>query len=172
MSVSLQKTICINSKPHCPLVMLLMATTLVTVAGIKMNVLVIIMVTQNAKKPTNSKMLRQVNAVSGVLCQKRVSRAGTSDYIPQILWDLITCPYPWYLHLAQHSSFNIAAGVNAWSLIPCILPTSGITKYNTIWIWSVVGWVAKIFVKNDQKFLWAKMNILHWWSIRSNSTRS
>ena len=74
--------------------MLLMATTLVTVAGIKMNVLVIIMVTQNAKKPTNSKMLRQVNAVSGVLCQKRVSRAGTSDYIPQILWDVITCPYP------------------------------------------------------------------------------
>ena len=40
---------------------------------------------------------------SGVLCQKQVSRAGTSNYIPQILWDVITCSCPWYLHLTQHS---------------------------------------------------------------------
>ena len=26
-----------------------------------------------------------------------------SDYIPQYLWDVITCPCPWYLILAQHS---------------------------------------------------------------------
>ena len=25
-----------------------------------------------------------------------------SNYIPQILWDVITCPCPWYLLLAQH----------------------------------------------------------------------
>ena len=29
-----------------------------------------------------------------------ISRAGTG----QILWDVITCPYPWYLRLARHSS--------------------------------------------------------------------
>ena len=40
----------------------------------------------------------------GVLRQKQVSRAGTSNYIPQYLWDVITCPCPWYLFLAQHSS--------------------------------------------------------------------
>ena len=40
-----------------------------------------------------------------VLFQKQVSRAGTSNYIPQILWDVITCPCPWYLLLAQHSSY-------------------------------------------------------------------
>ena len=34
--------------------------------------------------------------------QKEVPRAGTSNYTPQIIWDLITCPCPWYLHLAQH----------------------------------------------------------------------
>ena len=32
-------------------------------------------------------------------CQKQVSRAGTSNYIPQYLWDLITCPWPWNLLL-------------------------------------------------------------------------
>ena len=26
------------------------------------------------------------------VCQKQVSRADTSNYIPQILWDVITCP--------------------------------------------------------------------------------
>ena len=28
---------------------------------------------------------------------KQVLRAGTSNYIPQFLWDVITCPCPWYL---------------------------------------------------------------------------
>ena len=28
---------------------------------------------------------------------KQVSRAGTSNYIRQILWDVIACPWPWYL---------------------------------------------------------------------------
>ena len=30
-----------------------------------------------------------------LVCQKQVSRAGTSNYIPQILWDVITCLCPW-----------------------------------------------------------------------------
>ena len=34
----------------------------------------------------------------GVLCQKQVS----NNHIPQFLWDVITCPCPWYLLLAQH----------------------------------------------------------------------
>ena len=33
----------------------------------------------------------------GVLCQKHVARVGTSNYIPQILWDVITCLCPWYM---------------------------------------------------------------------------
>ena len=36
----------------------------------------------------------------GMSCQKQISRAGASNYIPQILWDVIT----WYLFLAQHCS--------------------------------------------------------------------
>ena len=28
----------------------------------------------------------------GILCHSKVSRAGTSNYIPQTLWDVITCP--------------------------------------------------------------------------------
>ena len=38
-----------------------------------------------------------------VLCQKQVSRAGTSIYFPQYLWDVITCPCPRYLLLAQRA---------------------------------------------------------------------
>ena len=39
-----------------------------------------------------------------VVRQKQVSRAATSNYIPQCLWDVITCPCPWYLLLAPKSS--------------------------------------------------------------------
>ena len=39
------------------------------------------------------------------LWQKQVSRGGASNYISQILWDVITCPCPWYLLLAQHTSY-------------------------------------------------------------------
>ena len=31
------------------------------------------------------------------MSQKQASRTGTSIYIPQILWDVITSPCPWYL---------------------------------------------------------------------------
>ena len=41
-----------------------------------------------------------------VLCEKQVSSAGTCNYIPQYLWDIITFPCPWYLLLAQHSSYD------------------------------------------------------------------
>ena len=37
----------------------------------------------------------------GLLWQKQVWRAGTVSYIPQYLWDVITCPCPWYLLLAH-----------------------------------------------------------------------
>ena len=49
-------------------------------------------------------------AISGVLCQKQVSRAGTCNYIPQILWGVITCPCPWYLVPTQHSSHHVIVG--------------------------------------------------------------
>ena len=47
----------------------------------------------------------QVNTShKGFVCQKQVSRAGTNSYIAQYLWDVITCPCPWYLLLVQNSS--------------------------------------------------------------------
>ena len=39
-----------------------------------------------------------------VFCQNLVSRAGTNNYIPQILWDVITCPCSWYSLLVHHFS--------------------------------------------------------------------
>ena len=41
----------------------------------------------------------------GLVCWKQVSRARISNYIPQYLWDVITCPCPGYLPLAHKSSF-------------------------------------------------------------------
>ena len=39
--------------------------------------------------------------------KKQVSRVGTSNHIPQIHWDVITRPCPWYLLLAQRSSYEV-----------------------------------------------------------------
>ena len=41
-----------------------------------------------------------------VLWQNQVSRTGTIDYILQYLWDVITCPCPWYLLLKQNWSYE------------------------------------------------------------------
>ena len=50
-------------------------------------------------------LYKHVIEVWGVLSQKQVSRAGKSNYIPHELWDVITCPWPWYLLLAQQSQY-------------------------------------------------------------------
>ena len=42
----------------------------------------------------------------GSQCQKQVSRAGTSNYLPQYPWDVITCPCPWNLLLAHKSQIK------------------------------------------------------------------
>ena len=47
-----------------------------------------------------------------VLYQKQVSRAGTNNYIPQYLWDVISCPCPWCLLLAQDSWVAIYQNYN------------------------------------------------------------
>ena len=57
----------------------------------------------------------------GVLCKKQVSRAGTSNYIPQYLWDVITCPCLWYLFWRNNSGHNITWG-SFWQRRTC---TSG-----------------------------------------------
>ena len=44
--------------------------------------------------------------ISGVLCQKQVSRAGTSIYVQQILWDVIIYSCPGHMLLAMMTSSN------------------------------------------------------------------
>ena len=54
----------------------------------------------------------QVLTIWGLVCQKQVSRAGTSNYIQLYLWVVITCPRPRSLRLAHKStnekSYHIA----------------------------------------------------------------
>ena len=49
----------------------------------------------------------------------QVSRTGTSNYIPQYMWDVSTCPCLWFLFLAQHSSHMVTSVPT--SSDPCIL---------------------------------------------------
>ena len=52
--------------------------------------------------------------ILGPMYQKQVSRGGTSNYIPQILLDVITCPCHWYLfpaHMASYGSGHRGAAV-------------------------------------------------------------
>ena len=47
-----------------------------------------------------------------------VPEAGTSNYIPQYLWDVITCLCPWYLLLVQHCSIiNVKPVYKFWSVL-------------------------------------------------------
>ena len=48
---------------------------------------------------------------------KRETRVGTSNYTPQILWDVFTCPCPWYLLLTHNSSIICLASSCASYLI-------------------------------------------------------
>ena len=43
----------------------------------------------------------------GPVCQKQVPRAGTNNYIPQILWAVTTCPCPWYLLVPRKFTNNL-----------------------------------------------------------------
>ena len=82
----------------------------------------------------------------GLVCQKQVSRARTSNYIPQYLWDVITCPCPWYLILAHKSyigtywkDFCMQISV-AWRLLQIniilLLETASISNFPVIMKWS------------------------------------
>ena len=68
-----------------------------------------------------------VFCVWGVLCKKQVSRAGSSNYIPRYLWDVITCACPRYPILAQQQQVWRAGTGNyipqyLWDVITCPCP--------------------------------------------------
>ena len=45
--------------------------------------------------------------VWGLVCQKQVSRAGISNYITKIMWDVIICPCLWYPVLAHQAWYML-----------------------------------------------------------------
>ena len=54
--------------------------------------------------------------ICGVLWQKQVPRAGTMNYILQILWGVITCPCPQHL-LSSSTTFIVLRYINLAFLI-------------------------------------------------------
>ena len=59
--------------------------------------------------------------------KKQISRAGASNYIPQYLWDVITCARPRYPILAQQKQVSRAGTSNCfplylWDVITCACP--------------------------------------------------
>ena len=69
--------------------------------------------------------------ISGMLCQKQISREGTNNYIPQILWDVITCLCPWYPLLVESFSY-----IHMFYLRPSLLRTGN--TYRTFEIYMYV----------------------------------
>ena len=52
----------------------------------------------------------------GIVSQKQVSRAWTSNYIPHFLWDVFTCSCPWYWLLAHKSSVEVFYSVYHYTI--------------------------------------------------------
>ena len=50
--------------------------------------------------------MRNIMSQIAASCMIQV-KAETSNYIQQIMWDVINCPFPWYLLLAQQSLYDI-----------------------------------------------------------------
>ena len=50
--------------------------------------------------------------ISGLLCQRQVSRAGTSKYIPHYLWNVMTYSCPCFWHTSPH--ILMSACSHAW----------------------------------------------------------
>ena len=76
----------------------------------------------------------------GKLCQKQVSRAGTSSYIPQILWDVITCPCPPYLlpaHFTYEKNSIKPYQMYVQSCNQVALP-SNVGRFKQMWFYMVV----------------------------------
>ena len=47
-----------------------------------------------------------VRVARDIITSRWPSRAAISNYIPQILWDVFTCPKPWYLPLSYRSTHH------------------------------------------------------------------
>ena len=69
----------------------------------------------------------------------RCSRAGTSNYIPQILWDVITCPCPWYLLLTHthNPHINFAVYLMKTCIVFCY-SRAGTSNYIPKMLWGVI----------------------------------
>ena len=48
--------------------------------------------------PLSFRWVADVSFIWRLVCQKKVSRTGTSNYVPQIPWDVMTCPCMWVHH--------------------------------------------------------------------------
>ena len=95
-----------------------------------------------------------------LVCQQQISRAGTSNYIPQYLWNVITCPCPWYLILPQKSSNELQDYSSGSS---DNIPT---TQYHNVGInrehpkWAVAGsWVTNCEIYSDLQSIWCAANL-------------
>ena len=103
----------------------------------------------------------------GRVCQMLVSRAGTSNYIPYLLWDVITFPRPCYLLLAHKPSFVLGASV--WFLgnggfvalcNKCGNPDVSADRYHRRYIW--------IFVQIRHYDVMAWKHFAHRWALWRN----
>ena len=73
-----------------------------------------------------------------VFCHKQISRPGTSNYIPQILWNIITCPWPWYLLCHNTSDIIMLPWFPFTNIHPWTFGHGQVTTLIIFWVWLAI----------------------------------
>ena len=113
--------------------------------------------------------------VCRLVCQKQASRAGTSNYIPRYLWDVITCPC--LDTCFWHTSPHVIVYLVMPQTICCVLAEHGL-KSSSAWQYAVnshPAWFQLLHLSNQYavdawiKWLAFSDNIFKYISFNENS---
>ena len=67
----------------------------------------------------------------------QLSRAEANYYIPQYIWDVITCPYPWHLFLAHSSHLRAKLHAMKYTFIRLADVSSGLVTLDVVPLCSI-----------------------------------
>ena len=88
-------------------------------------------------------------------------------YIPWCLWDVITCPYPWYLLLAQHPACSLR---DAWPILHYVSTFNVYRMRTDIWNYICHTWLTIMYCTYHDIVLdvcnGICLNMIYSWRIR------
>ena len=85
------------------------------------------------------------------VCQTQLSRAVTSNYIPRVLWDAITCHCPWCLLLAHTCSImNTAHDLLFFVVVSC--RAVGFIQISHVYFTEIGTWLPQYQWSNPDEY--------------------